>query len=249
MRLLLIEDDDTVAAAIATAMTERGHNVARAADGREGAAMVEGGQYDVLVIDRMLPGADGLGMVLGLRARGDATPVLMLTALGTVADRVAGLRGGADDYLVKPFSMDELEARVEALSRRNATPPAQLVIDNLVLDRLARTVQRGDTRITLMPREFQLLELLMLSSPRWSLARCCLNRCGASASIPAPTWSKAMSAGFAARSTGAATRPHPYGSGRGLCRAGPVNFFARPSSGSRFSTPCCWGSPLVARLR
>ncbi|MCH7860803.1 response regulator transcription factor [Sphingomonas sp. NPDC092331] len=165
MRLLLIEDDDTVAAAIATAMTERGHNVARAADGREGAAMVEGGQYDVLVIDRMLPGADGLGMVLGLRARGDATPVLMLTALGTVADRVAGLRGGADDYLVKPFSMDELEARVEALSRRNATPPAQLVIDNLVLDRLARTVQRGDTRITLMPREFQLLELLMLSSP------------------------------------------------------------------------------------
>lgn len=165
MRLLLIEDDDTVAAAIATAMTERGHDVARAADGREGTAMVEDGQYDVLVVDRMLPGADGLGMVLGLRARGDATPVLLLTALGTVADRVAGLRGGADDYLVKPFSMDELEARVEALSRRNATPPAQLVIDNLVLDRLARTVQRGDTRITLMPREFQLLELLMLSSP------------------------------------------------------------------------------------
>lgn len=165
MRLLLIEDDDTVAAAIATAMTERGHDVARAADGREGTAMVEDGQYDVLVVDRMLPGADGLGMVLGLRARGDTTPVLLLTALGTVADRVAGLRGGADDYLVKPFSMDELEARVEALSRRNATPPAQLVIDNLVLDRLARTVQRGDTRITLMPREFQLLELLMLSSP------------------------------------------------------------------------------------
>jgi two-component system OmpR family response regulator len=113
----------------------------------------------------MLPGTDGLDLVVALRERGDRTPALMLTALGSVADRVAGLKGGADDYLVKPFSMDELEARVEALARRTGASPAQLTIGDLVLDRLARTVHRGTTRITLMPREFQLLELLMLNSP------------------------------------------------------------------------------------
>lgn len=165
MRLLLIEDDDAVADAIVSAMTERGHDVVRAQDARAGAAMAGQGGHDVLVVDRMLPGADGLDVVLALRERGDRTPALMLTALGSVADRVAGLKGGADDYLVKPFSMDELEARVEALSRRTGAPPAQLTIGDLVLDRLARSVHRGATRITLMPREFQLLEILMLSSP------------------------------------------------------------------------------------
>lgn len=165
MRLLLIEDDDAVADAIVSVMTERGHDVARAQDAREGADMADQGGHDVLVVDRMLPGADGLDLVLALRERGDRTPALMLTALGSVADRVAGLKGGADDYLVKPFSMDELEARVEALARRTGASPAQLTIGDLVLDRLARTVHRGTTRIALMPREFQLLELLMLSSP------------------------------------------------------------------------------------
>lgn len=165
MRLLLIEDDDTLADAIVSAMTERGHDVARAQDAREGADIADQGGHDVFVVDRMLPGADGLDLVLALRERGDLTPALMLTALGSVADRVAGLKGGADDYLVKPFSMDELEARVEALFRRTGASPAQLTIGDLVLDRLARTVHRGTTRITLMPREFQLLELLMLSSP------------------------------------------------------------------------------------
>lgn len=165
MRLLLIEDDDAVADAIVSEMTERGHDVARARDAREGAEIADRGGHDVLVVDRMLPGADGLDVVLALRERGDQTPALMLTALGTVADRVAGLKAGADDYLVKPFSMDELEARVEALARRIGAAPAQLTIGDLVLDRLARNVHRGTTRITLMPREFQLLELLMLSSP------------------------------------------------------------------------------------
>lgn len=165
MRLLLIEDDDSVADAIVSEMTERGHDVARARDAREGADIADQGGHDVLVVDRMLPGADGLDVVLALRERGDQTPALMLTALGSVADRVAGLKGGADDYLVKPFSMDELEARVEALVRRTGASPAQLTIGDLVLDRLARTVHRGTTRIALMPREFQLLELLMLSSP------------------------------------------------------------------------------------
>jgi two-component system OmpR family response regulator len=165
MRLLLIEDDDTVADVIVSTMTERGHEVARARDARDGAGMAEQGGHDVLVVDRMLPGTDGLDLVVALRERGDRTPALMLTALGSVADRVAGLKGGADDYLVKPFSMDELEARVEALARRTGASPAQLTIGDLVLDRLARTVHRGTTRITLMPREFQLLELLMLNSP------------------------------------------------------------------------------------
>jgi two-component system OmpR family response regulator len=165
MRLLLIEDDEPIAHAIGKEMGGRGHQVAHAQNGLDGARMAEADFYDVIIVDRMLPGADGLEVVLGLRGRGDTTPVLMLTALGTVADKVTGLKSGADDYFVKPFSMDELEARIEALSRRNAAPPSQLAIGDLVLDRIARTVHRGDKRIVLMPREFQLLEMLMQNSP------------------------------------------------------------------------------------
>lgn len=165
LRLLLIEDDDAVADEVVKTMTAREHVVARAQDAQAGAMMTATGSYDVIIIDRMLPGVDGLELVQNLRAADDATPILVLTAMTSISDRVAGLRSGADDYLAKPFSIDELEARVEALARRANAHPVRVAIGDLVLDRLARSVHRGTSRITLMPREFQLLEILMLSSP------------------------------------------------------------------------------------
>lgn len=166
MRLLLIEDDSDTAAAIAEALTAEGHELDVAIDGITGLRRAIDGGYDIVIADRMLPGMDGLAVVTEMRARGLTVPTLLLTALGSVGDRVAGLQGGADDYLVKPFSMAELEARVAALGRRvTASTPTVLVLADLQLDRLAREVRRGGQVIDLQPREFQLLELLMLSSP------------------------------------------------------------------------------------
>lgn len=165
MRLLLIEDDTETAESIVAMLRGRGHYVDAVRNGIEGLEIALSGGHDVAVIDRMLPGMDGLAVVSAMRAGGVQVPTLMLTALGSVAARVEGLNGGADDYLVKPFSMAELEARTEALGRRAAVPLRRLVVADLVLDRLERIVLRGDTKIDLMPREFQLLELLMLNSP------------------------------------------------------------------------------------
>lgn len=166
MRLLLIEDDAETAAFIVAGLTARGHTIEAVADGAEGLARAQHEPPDVAIIDRMLPGEDGLSIVCALRGAGCTIPVLLLTALGAVEDRVAGLQGGADDYLVKPFSMAELEARIEAIARRGqVAPTTRLVLDNLVLDRLTREVSRGGDRIEFQPREFQLLELLMLQSP------------------------------------------------------------------------------------
>lgn len=166
MRLLLIEDDEDTAAAIVDALTASGHVVDCVIDGRSGLQRAIDGPYDVVIADRMLPGMDGLAVITEMRLRRLTVPTLLLTALGSVADRVAGLQGGADDYLVKPFSMAELEARVAALARRvTANTPTLLILADLQLDRLAREVRRGGQIIDLQPREFQLLELLMLSSP------------------------------------------------------------------------------------
>ena len=166
MRLLLIEDDEDTAAAIVGALTASGHAVDCAIDGPGGLQHAIDGAYDVVIADRMLPGMDGLAVIAALRARHATVPTLLLTALGSVADRVAGLQGGADDYLVKPFSMAELEARIVALGRRvTPTTPILLVLADLQLDRLTRAVRRGNQIIDLQPREFQLLELLLLSSP------------------------------------------------------------------------------------
>jgi two-component system OmpR family response regulator len=169
MRLLLIEDDARTAAFITDGLGQRGHDVVVAVDLDAGRVHAATGEFDIIIADRMLPGGDGLSLVADLRAAGQLCPVLMLTALGSVEDRVLGLEGGADDYLVKPFSMVELAARVAALGRRPALaaePSTLLTVDSLVLDRLARTVRRGDTTIDLQPREFQLLELLMVERPR-----------------------------------------------------------------------------------
>jgi two-component system, OmpR family, response regulator len=163
MRILVIEDDKEVAAYLGKALREIGAVVDPASDGREGLFLAVSEAYDVLIVDRMLPGLDGLAIVRTLRASGNRTPVLILSALGEVDDRVAGLRAGGDDYLVKPFAFSELHARIEALLRRGGAeaPATVLRVGDLEMNRLTREVTRGDETIDLQPREFRLLEYLM----------------------------------------------------------------------------------------
>jgi len=163
MRVLIIEDDATTAAYVARALEESGHVADRAGDGRDGLHMARSEPYDVLVVDRMLPGGDGLAVVRALREEGNATPALILSALGEVDDRVKGLRAGGDDYLVKPFAFTELLARLEALARRGdvEAPRTTLAVGDLRMDLLGRTVTRAGRAIELQPREFSLLEFLM----------------------------------------------------------------------------------------
>jgi two-component system OmpR family response regulator len=163
MRVLVIEDDRETANFLKRALKESGHAVDVAHDGDSGFAMARDGQYDVLVVDRMLPKRDGLSIVSTLRAEGQATPVLFLSALGDVDDRVKGLRAGGDDYLTKPYAFSELLARVEALARRRQPEEAQTryIVGDLVLDRLSHKVTRGGDAILLQPREYRLLEYLM----------------------------------------------------------------------------------------
>lgn len=163
MRILLVEDDAESANYVLQGLQEAGHNVVIARDGRDGLFQAAGQDWDLLIVDRMLPGLDGLGMVRTLRGGGIETPVLFLTTLGGIDDRVNGLNAGADDYLVKPFAFSELAARVAALGRRprRATPDVRLKVADLEMDLLARTVQRGGQSIELQPREFRLLEFLM----------------------------------------------------------------------------------------
>ncbi|MGQ3676333.1 response regulator transcription factor [Xanthobacter sp. TB0139] len=163
MRILLVEDDREAADYLRKAFREAGHVVDHAADGEEGLTLALDGKYDVLVVDRMLPLRDGLSLVAELRGRGYATPVLILSALGQVDDRVQGLRAGGDDYLPKPYAFTELLARVEALARRGGPQASDAVykVGELELDRLAHRVSREGKEIVLQPREFRLLEFLM----------------------------------------------------------------------------------------
>jgi two-component system OmpR family response regulator len=163
MRILLVEDDREAASYLIKALKEAGHLVEHAADGETGAHAVATAEYDVVVMDRMLPKRDGLGIVQEMRGRGDRTPVLVLSALGQVDDRVEGLRAGGDDYLAKPYAFSELLARVEALARRHAPAEVETTyrVADLVLDRLSHTVSRAGEEIVLQPREFRLLEFLM----------------------------------------------------------------------------------------
>jgi two-component system OmpR family response regulator len=163
MRVLVIEDDAETASYIAKGLNESGFSVDIATDGKDGLLLAIGEDYDVAVVDRMLPGLDGLSVVETLRRTGKHTPVLFLSAMGNVEDRVSGLRGGADDYLVKPFAFSELLARVEALSRRRAGAAVETLLreGDLELDVLARTARRAGETIQLQPREFALLEYLL----------------------------------------------------------------------------------------
>jgi len=163
MRILLIEDDQEAAAYLAKGLKEAGHNVDHAANGTDGLFLATSERYDVMVVDRMLPGLDGLAIIQAIRAGGNATPVLILSALGKVDDRVKGLKAGGDDYLVKPYAFAELLARIEALGRRVSAsqPDTKLKVEDLEMDLLARTVARAGREIDLQPREFRLLEYLM----------------------------------------------------------------------------------------
>ena len=163
MKLLVVEDDRETAAYLVKGLAESGYTVDHADDGRDGLFLATSGNYDAMVLDRMLPGLDGLALLGAVRGGGIRTPALILSALGSVDDRVKGLRSGGDDYLVKPFAFSELLARIEALLRRGAGEQSvtRLRVADLELDLLARSVKRGDKPIDLLPREFQLLEYLM----------------------------------------------------------------------------------------
>ena len=161
-RLLLIEDDDVTAAEVVADLGERGFTVARAATGPDGLNRARTEPWDVLVVDRMLPGCDGLAIVQALRCAGDRVPALILSALDRVDERVQGLRAGGDDYLVKPFSLVELAARVEALLRRPAElPQTRLRVGPLELDLATGSATRGRRPLDLLPREFKLLEFFV----------------------------------------------------------------------------------------
>lgn len=163
MRILIVEDDLEAAEAMARGLTEAGHECVRCADGQEGLSAAQGAAFDVMVVDRMMPKMDGIQLVETLRREGDRTPVLFLSALGEVGDRVDGLQAGADDYLVKPYAFPELIARIEALARRRDTGSVHtmLKVGELEMDLIARAVQRAGKAIDLQPREFQLLEFMM----------------------------------------------------------------------------------------
>ena len=163
MRLLLIEDDLQAAEYLVKGLRESGYSVEHSPDGRDGLEKSSRGQYDVIVADRQLPYLDGLAIITALRERSDRTPVLILSALGTVDDRVHGLKAGGDDYLTKPFAFAELLARIEALNRRGAaaSETTRLKIADLELDLLARRVARAGRNIELTTKEFQLLEYLV----------------------------------------------------------------------------------------
>ena len=163
MRILIIEDDVEASEAMCRGLGEAGHECVTAPDGVEGVEEARKGEFDVLVVDRMMPRMDGVTVVETLRREGDQTPVLFLSALGEIEDRVAGLKAGGDDYLVKPYALAELVARVDALARRRETGSVNTVlrVGDLEMDLIARTVHRGGKEIDLQPREFQLLEFLM----------------------------------------------------------------------------------------
>ena len=163
MHILLIEDDVQAASYLIKGLNECGHVIDHASDGEDGLHLALTGEYDVMVVDRMLPLRDGLSIIRMLRADGNTTPILILSALGEVDDRVTGLHTGGDDYLVKPYAFSELLARLEALTRRPSVQPQELKLQivDLVLDIRKQSVMRADKIIHLQPREYRLLEFLM----------------------------------------------------------------------------------------
>jgi two-component system OmpR family response regulator len=168
MRILLLEDDANTASYISKGLEEEGHTVDHIPDGRDAVAPAIRQPYDVIILDRMLPGLDGLAIIKTIRSAGCRVPVLFLTALGGVDDRVEGLDAGGDDYLVKPFAFSELLARVNALARRPHTKgeETRLKVGDLEIDLVSRKVTRGGKTIDLQPREFRLLEVLVRTKGR-----------------------------------------------------------------------------------
>ena len=170
LRVLTIEDDDIAANEIVDELTRRGYSVVRISDGRDGMTHALNDEYDLITLDRMLPGVDGLTILKTMRNIGITTPVLMVSALGDVDERVRGLRAGGDDYLTKPFDPEEMVARLEVLLRRRATPPAQsetaLNVGPIELDLISRKVTRDGQEILLLPTEYRVLEYMMRHAGR-----------------------------------------------------------------------------------
>ncbi len=162
-RILIIEDDPETSAYLSKGLGEAGFAIETSPNGREGLFLATGSGFDAIILDRMLPELDGLSILKSIRAAGIATPVMMLTAMSAVDERVRGLKAGADDYLIKPFSFDELNARIETLLRRPAITreETQLNCADLELDLIARSARRGERMIDLLPREYQMLEYLL----------------------------------------------------------------------------------------
>ena len=165
-RILVIEDDETTTREIVSELTRHGFEVEWMADGRQGLVRAVSGEFDAVTLDRMLPGVDGLTIVTVMRNAGQDTPVLMISALTEVDERVRGLRAGGDDYMTKPFASEEMTARLEVLLRRARSQPRQttLRVQDLELDLVTRRVRRGGRDIPLLPTEFKLLEFLMRNS-------------------------------------------------------------------------------------
>ena len=163
MKILIIEDDNLASDYLAKALREKGHIVDQVADGMQGLVQASSEPYDVLIVDRMLPTLDGLSMIETLRKAGKDMPVMIVSALGDVDERVRGLRSGGDDYLVKPFALSELLARLDNLTRRRSStaPQTTLVVGDLEMNLLTRSVKRAGQAIQLQAREFKLLEYLM----------------------------------------------------------------------------------------
>ncbi|MGZ5261879.1 MAG: response regulator transcription factor, partial [Burkholderiales bacterium] len=164
MKVLVVEDNESVAGFVRKGLSEAGHVVDHANNGRDGMFLAASESYDAIIMDRMLPGGiDGLGIIGALRKAENKTPILILSALSDVDERIRGLQSGGDDYLVKPFAFGELMARLDALVRRSHTSETEttLVLDDLSLDLLSRKVMRGAKTLNLKPREFKLLEYLM----------------------------------------------------------------------------------------
>jgi two-component system OmpR family response regulator len=168
-KILLVEDDRETASYLVRGLGEEGHLVEHVEDGRDGLFRASDGSFDLIILDRMVPGLDGLSLLKGLRGAAVDTPVLILSALASVTDRIEGLESGSDDYLVKPFSFGELLARVNALIRRGegkATPDLRLIVGDLEIDPLSRGVRRAGKPIDLKPREYRLLEYLARNEGR-----------------------------------------------------------------------------------
>jgi two-component system OmpR family response regulator len=168
-KILLVEDDRETASYLLRGLGEEGHTVEHVDDGRDGLFRASDGSFDLIILDRMVPGLDGLALLKGLRAADVETPVLILSALASVTDRIEGLESGSDDYLVKPFSFGELLARVNALLRRGegkGTPDLRLIVGDLEIDPLSRIVKRAGKVIDLKPREYRLLEYLARNEGR-----------------------------------------------------------------------------------
>ena len=164
MKILVIEDDESHAQFILNGLRESGHTVDHAKDGMDGLFLATEEKYDVMIIDRMVPKLDGLAVIQALRASGNKTPVLILSSLSKVEERIKGLKAGSDDYLTKPFEFGELKARIEALARRNSSEQSEqtvLKLDDLEMNLLTREVRRGGIDIDLQNKEFRLLEFLM----------------------------------------------------------------------------------------